>query len=188
MSVRDVSTEALRQEALGELHRLLFLADRRQNLEALARKLGCQVAATRSLLEELAAKLDEVCWGTQLRQVMPDVWRLEAKPDPSGRTETKKLSAAALEVLAIVATHQPISTQAISDVRGAESYGAVELLVTRKLLAASESPSSAVNGRAKRWRVTQRFFDLFGFRNLEHYLAEADVDAVLRGERALVEE
>ena len=76
-----------------------------------------------------------------------------------GRVREARLSQSAIDVLAIVAYHQPIEQEAVDKFRGKPSGGVLSQLVRRDLLSV-ERPAEK---RAKpRYSTTGRFLDLFG--------------------------
>jgi segregation and condensation protein B len=97
-----------------------------------------------------------------------------SKPGPIARTWSpacapsagaRLLTEQALETLAVVALRLPVTTEEVTAIRGAESYGTIETLRRQKLVARSEQ--RVAEGRAARWRTTQHFLDQFGLANLE---------------------
>jgi len=81
-----------------------------------------------------------------------------------GRVRQARLSPVAIEVLAIVAYHQPVTGEEVSDARGRTSGGVLSQLVRRQLLRierASEKP------RTVHYFTTERFPKLFGMKSLE---------------------
>ena len=81
-----------------------------------------------------------------------------------GRVREARLSPVAIEVLAIVAYHQPVTGEEVSDARGRSSGGVLSQLVRRQLLRierASEKP------RTVHYFTTERFLKLFGMKSIE---------------------
>lgn len=95
-----------------------------------------------------------------------------------------KLSNSSLEVLAIVAYHQPVTRSQIEHIRGVDSSYAVSNLVMKKLI--EEKGRLEVPGRPVLFGTTPDFLRCFGFSSLDDlpdassFLAEAqttlDVD------------
>lgn len=77
----------------------------------------------------------------------------------------RKLSQAALEVLAIVAYRQPITRAEIDTIRGVSSGEVVQSLVERGLL--TVVGRAAAPGRPALYGTTPQFLALFGFTSLE---------------------
>ena len=80
-----------------------------------------------------------------------------------GRIREAKLSAAAVEVLSIVAYNQPIAADQVSQLRGVPSGPALATLVRRKLVRLDRPNDSP--GRPQ-YATTERFLRLFGLENL----------------------
>ncbi|NKC60723.1 SMC-Scp complex subunit ScpB [Vagococcus fluvialis] len=77
----------------------------------------------------------------------------------------QSLSQAALECLSIVAYKQPITRAEIEELRGVQSSGSVQKLVTRRLI----EEKSRVNGpgRAILYGTTAYFLDYFGLKTVD---------------------
>lgn len=74
----------------------------------------------------------------------------------------KKLSQAALEVLAIIAYNQPISRSGIESVRGIQSDGPISTLINKGLV----KKKSITDERAAYFETTQSFLEIFGLKSL----------------------
>ena len=81
-----------------------------------------------------------------------------------GRVREARLSQAAIEVLALVAYNQPVTSKEISDMRGHPSGAILAQLVRRELLR-MERPEQ--KPRTPKYHTTDRFLDLFGLQSLE---------------------
>jgi segregation and condensation protein B len=95
-----------------------------------------------------------------------------------GRVREAKLSAAALEVLSIVAYNQPLALEKINQMRGAPSGAVVSTLVRRQLLRLERAPAP---GGVSRYWTTDRFLRLFGLVNLAA-LSRTNMAFVVTGE------
>lgn len=80
-----------------------------------------------------------------------------------GRARQARLSQAAIEVLAAVAYHQPLSADEVNDLRGTPSGAILTQMVRRQLLRV-ERPEHKVPGK---YFTTSRFLDLFGLSSLD---------------------
>jgi segregation and condensation protein B len=80
-----------------------------------------------------------------------------------GRIREARLSQSAVDVLAIVAYHQPLSQDQIDRLRGKPSAGVLSQLVRRDLLALERPPQAKAKPA---YRTTDRFLDLFGLDDL----------------------
>lgn len=100
-----------------------------------------------------------------------DAWAFRTSADLSflisrEETEVKKLSRAALEVLAIIAYHQPVTRAEIEEVRGvATSKGTLDVLMESawiRMRGRRRTP-----GRPVTYGTTRDFLDHFGLENLK---------------------
>ncbi|GAA6736653.1 SMC-Scp complex subunit ScpB [Thermus oshimai] len=148
---------------------VLFAAGRPVALKEL-RALGYPEEALLRALKALEADLAEGHLGVGLERVAGG-WRLIVhqralpavervlKPTPP------RLSKAALEVLALVAYHQPVTRAELEAMRGKSVEGLLEGLLERGLIRVvgeKEAP-----GRPKLYGTTERFLEVFGLESLE---------------------
>jgi len=182
MTRRELDDPQERASALGDLEALLFAAARPLSLSEIARRLYLEEPQAAELVEQLGQELSQPARGLQLREAGAR-WRLETKPDREDvvaglRAErgARPLTEQALETLAVVALRQPVTTEEVTAIRGAESYGTIETLRRQKLIARSEQRLQA--GRAARWRTTQHFLEQFGLANLEELYREGRMERV----------
>ena len=116
-----------------------------------------------------ATRVEEVAGGFQLR-TRPEFAPLVARA--GRRVEAEKLSAAALETLAIVAYRQPVLRADIERIRGVASGEVLRALVERNLV--------RVAGRADQpgaplyYGTTTRFLEVFGLRDIADLPRDAD--------------
>jgi len=75
-----------------------------------------------------------------------------------------RLSPAALEALAIVAYHQPVTRAEVEDIRGVNSDSVLNSLIERKLVTISGRRD--VPGRPLLYATTDRFLEHFGLRDI----------------------
>ena len=82
------------------------------------------------------------------------------------KTIHKKLSKAALEILAIIAFHQPITRAEIEDMRGVSvSQGSLDVLFESDWV--EPRGYKAVPGKPSTWRTTRNFLDHFGLETIK---------------------
>ena len=136
----------------------------------LARVLGMTPGEVASALAELAAEYSDANRGFQLREVAGG-WRMFTHPAYHDQVEalvlswdTRKLSKAALEALAVVAYHQPVTREGVKAVRGVNSDGVISSLVDKGLV--REVGRAADKGQAILYGTTQAFLEKFGLRSL----------------------
>ncbi len=98
-----------------------------------------------------------------------DAWAIRTAPDlgflmQKETVETRKLSRAAIETLAIVAYHQPVTRAEIEEIRGVSvSRGTVDQLIEQGWLRFGRRKLTP--GRPVTYVVTQEFLDHFGLEN-----------------------
>lgn len=80
-----------------------------------------------------------------------------------GRTRQARLSPAAIEVLAAVAYHEPVTSEEVAQLRGTASGPVLAQLVRRQLLRVERNDASP---RRPRYATTPRFLELFGLASL----------------------
>jgi segregation and condensation protein B len=147
---------------------LLFAASEPLDAKALATSLpaGADVPAILSLLqkayEDRGVSLVRVAEKWQFRTA-PDLAFLLRREQP----EQKRLSRAAIETLAIVAYHQPVTRAEIEDVRGvALSKGTIDALMEVgwvKIRGRKRTP-----GRPVTYGTTESFLVQFGLESVNH--------------------
>ncbi|MBM10010.1 MAG: SMC-Scp complex subunit ScpB [Magnetovibrio sp.] len=78
----------------------------------------------------------------------------------------RKLSKAAMEILAIVAYHQPVTRAEIEEIRGVSiSKGTLDVLLQANWIKPGRRRESP--GRPATWRTTDNFLDHFGLENVQ---------------------
>jgi segregation and condensation protein B len=93
-----------------------------------------------------------------------------------GRIREARLSQAAIDVLAIIAYHQPISGAEIDRLRGKPSAAIVSQLVRREMIRVERSLEK---GAAVQYRTTNRFLELIGLEDLAELPRSQDVEQQL---------
>jgi segregation and condensation protein B len=98
-------------------------------------------------------------------------WGLRTSPDLAEKLEVRKietraLSRAAIETLAIIAYHQPVTRAEIEQIRGVSiSKSTFELLVAETLIKPGKRRD--VVGRPLTWITTRNFLDSFGLESIK---------------------
>ncbi len=148
---------------------VLFAAGRPLSLKDL-RPLGLPEEALLRALKGLEEELKEGHLGVALERVAGG-WRLVVHPGVLEAVEAvlkpspPRLSQAALEVLALIAYHQPITRAELEAMRGRSVEGVLESLLERGLIRVvgeKEAP-----GRPRLYGTTGRFLEVFGLQSLE---------------------
>ena len=124
-------------------------------------------------LEELLAELKGFYSnrGINLVSVGKKAWAFRTAPDLAEHlridTEVKRrLSRAAIETLAIIAYHQPITRAEIEEVRGVStSKGTLDILLEAEWI--RPRGRRRAPGRPVTWGTTEHFLDKFGIERLE---------------------
>jgi len=156
---------------------LLFAAAGPLSAAEIARRLpegadvGGAIAALRARYEGRGVELECVA----------DRWRLRTAPDlaflmTEEREEPRRLSKAALETLAIIAYHQPVTRAEIESVRGVSiSRGTLDLLLEMgfvRLRGRRRTP-----GRPVTYATADRFLEHFGLASLHDLPGAAEMKA-----------
>lgn len=106
--------------------------------------------------------------GVNLKKI-GDAWAMRTAPDlgflmQKETVETRKLSRAAIETLAIIAYHQPVTRAEIEEIRGVSvSRGTVDQLLEMEWIRFGRRKMTP--GRPVTFVVTQNFLDHFGLEN-----------------------
>ena len=148
---------------------LLFVSDEPVNAVVLAKMLDENVEEIELALDTLQKQLDEGGRGIQLREVAGG-WRLYTHPAYHELVQkyvlswdTRRMSNAALETLAIVAYSQPVTRAQVSAVRGVTSDGPLATLVERGLV--KEVGTADAPGNPMLYATTQTFLEKYGLRS-----------------------
>ena len=155
----------------GALEALLLVSSDPVSAPTLASVLDVAPGEAASLLAELKAEYEDANRGFQLREVAGG-WRLFTHPAYHDVVEsyvlswdTQKLSQAALETLAVVAYHQPVTREIVKGIRGVNSDGVISSLVDKGLI--REMGKDQAHGRAILYGTTNAFLEKFGLRSIK---------------------
>ena len=96
--------------------------------------------------------------------IQEDYERIRHKVFGLGPKEVR-LSQEALEVLALVAYHQPVTQEQLEELGRPNCGGTLRLLLRRDLIIVQRSPDQP---REIRYQTTDRFLSLFGIASLDH--------------------
>lgn len=149
------------------LEALLFAADHPMDRETLADQLSPGVG-----IEDLLARLAEIYAGRGVNLCrVAHGWVFRTAPDLAKhltvyRTVKRRPSRAALETLAIIAYHQPVTRAEIEEIRGVGlSRGTLDLLLEADWI--KPKGRRRAPGRPITWVTTAGFLDHFGLDNLD---------------------
>jgi segregation and condensation protein B len=162
-------------EPLSETHRaleaILLVADEPAEPQLLAQLLEVAPARVEELCAELAARYEAAGHGFVLAKVAGG-WRYQTAPDLAAYVErfalegqSARLSAAALETLAIVAYKQPLSRAQISSIRGVNVDGVMRTLQQRGYI--EEVARDPGPGQAVLFGTTKLFLEKLGIASIE---------------------
>lgn len=163
--------EGLDQAQLsGAIEAMLFVTDEPVGVIELADMLEADPKLVEQVLVDLREKLEREQRGIQLREVAGG-WRLYTHPAYHDLVEkyvlswdTRKLSQAAMETLAIVAYLQPCTRAGVASVRGVNSDSSINSLVEKGLI--REAGQADAPGSPTLYATTRGFLEKFGLRSV----------------------
>lgn len=163
--------EGLDQAQLsGAIEAMLFVTDEPVGVIELADMLEADPKLVEQALVGLREKLEREQRGIQLREVAGG-WRLYTHPAYHDLVEkyvlswdTRKLSQAAMETLAIVAYLQPCTRAGVASVRGVNSDSSINSLVEKGLI--REAGQADAPGNPTLYATTRGFLEKFGLRSV----------------------
>lgn len=154
----------------GALEALLLVSSEAVSAIDLARALGVSPGDAAAALADLAAEYSDANRGIQLREVAGG-WRFFTHPAYHDQVaayvlswDKSRLSQAALETLAVIAYHQPVSREGVRGVRGVNSDGVISSLMEKGLV--REAGRDKQRGGAILYGTTRAFLERFGLRSL----------------------
>jgi len=124
----------------------------------------------RTLVEELNREYTEQDRAFEIWEVAGG-YQVRTRPEYAGYLQQLhtlrpvRLSAAALETLAVVAYRQPVTRAEVEHVRGVDAGATLRSLVERKLVRIAGHRE--VPGRPMLYATTRRFLEVFGLKGLE---------------------
>lgn len=163
---------------LAALEAVLFVTEQPVPVGELAEVLELPPAEVEQLLEELGRRMREREAGMVLESAGGG-WRLYSHPDAypylerfSRAASSRKLSAAAMETLALIAYRQPVSRTQIAEIRGVDSDSAVRTL--ERLGLVEEKERLSIPGNPAVYRTTDLFLEKMGINHLSELPPLAD--------------
>jgi segregation and condensation protein B len=181
----------------GTLEALLFVTDEPLPASRAAKLLERSDSDIADALADLAAEYERDERGFQLREVAGG-WRLYTHPAFNHVVEqmvlswdTRRLSQAALEALAVIAYHQPVTRQGVHAVRGVNSEAVLSSLVEKGLV--REVGRDRNQGNAVLYGTTRTFLEKFGLRDiaelppLEEFAPDATTENAIRERLSAIE-
>lgn len=158
-------------EAQSCIEALLFITDKPLTAEKLHAALGetTAFALVQEALTELVDRYAQPSHGFELVTVGGG-YQFRTKPGRAhlaqrlAKVQTQKLSAGAMETLALVSYKQPVMKEEIDAIRGVDSSYFIRTLMDRKLI--KITGRSDLPGRPMVYGTTQEFLELFGLKDL----------------------
>ena len=174
------------------LESLLFVWGEPLEAKTAAELFNLSVSDMLHIMRELADDYKERESGLEIRE-MDKSFQLCTNPENDDYirklctpVKEKRLSQAALEVLAVVAYKQPVTKTQIDCIRGIKSDRVLEGLMKRELI--EEKGRSSAIGRPILYGTTKNFLALFGFETLADLPEIEDIgNLVLSEEEAALE-
>ena len=174
----------------GVIEALLFVSDEPLSSAKIARVVGAHEGDVKKALAALAEEYARSERGFQLREVAGG-WQLCTHPAYHDAIEelvlswdTRRLSQASLEALAVIAYHQPVTRQGINAVRGVNSEGVISSLVEKGVI--KETGRDPNQGNAILYGTTRSFLEKFGLKDLrdlppvEDFAPDATTEKAIR--------
>lgn len=155
----------------GAVAAMLFVTDEPVSTITMADMLEVDPSEVELACVDLRAQYEEEESGIQLREVAGG-WRLCTHPAFHELLEnyvlswdTRKLSQAALEVLAVVAYTQPVTRAGVANIRGVNSDSSINSLIEKGLV--REAGVEQAPGNPTLYATTRTFLEKFGLRSLD---------------------
>lgn len=170
------------------LESLLVVSDEPLSAGSAAEILEIPESEVRAALDELAEDLRRDERGIQLRQIAGG-YRFFTHPAHAHLVEklvlswdTRRLTQAALETLAVIAYRQPVTRAIIGSIRGVSADAAVASLLAKGLI--KERGRDNTPGAPILYGTSELFLEKFGLNNLKDLppLTEFEPDPTVRGE------
>lgn len=151
----------------GAIEALLFVSDEPVGALTIAEMLEVDLKSVEAALDAIRARLEAEDRGVQLREVAGG-WRFYTHPRHHGLIEkyvlswdTRKLTQAALETLAVIAYNQPITRAGVTSVRGVNSDSPINSLVEKGLVREAGRDKNAP-GQPILYATSRTFLEKFG--------------------------
>jgi len=172
-----------KKRAKSALESLMYIWG--EPLDAAMAAEACDITKAEAVecLEELAEEYEQERRGIMIRKV-GNGWQFATRPENAEYIEklctpvkTRRLSQAALEVLAIVAYKQPVTKAEIDAIRGIKCDRIMEGLMKKELV--EEKGRSTGIGRPILYGTTDTFLKQFGFSTLNDLPEIEDIEDTL---------
>ena len=155
----------------GAIEALLFVSDEPVSIMTMSEMLDVRPDRIDRILRALVRGYEDRGSGLELREVAGG-WRLFTRPAYHDLIEqyvvswdTRRLTQASLETLAIVAYNQPVTRAGISSIRGVNSDSSVNGLIEKGLI--REAGTADAPGNPMLYVTTRNFLERFGLASVE---------------------
>lgn len=159
------------KDLVNALEAVLFVCTDAVTVKHLSEIFEADVDTIESALEDLKSRLDNENHGIVLKQIAGG-WRLFSHPKYHELIEKyvlsldpRKLSAAALETLSIIAYCQPATRSGVASVRGVSSDSSINSLVEKGLI--KEAGVADTPGSPTLYATTNKFLENFGLNSIK---------------------
>jgi segregation and condensation protein B len=181
----------------GAVEALLFVSDEPVSAARIAKVLEASASDVAATLSSLAEEYAEGQRGFQLREVAGG-WRFFTHPAYHDQIEAfvlswdaRRLSQAALEALAVIAYHQPVTRGGVNAVRGVNSEAVIASLVEKGLVRELGRDKDQANAIV--YGTTKGFLERFGLKDLtelpplEEFAPDPDTERAIRDRLSAIE-
>lgn len=165
-----MSRDERHADVMSAIEALLFVSDEPVSAARLAEILGVPLVDVDQALVLLSAEYTDENRGLQLREVAGG-WRFYTHPAHHDIIEryvvswdTHRMSQAALEALAVIAYHQPVTRASVNAIRGVNSESVVSSLVEKGLIRemGRDKPGGSIL-----YGTTRTFLERFGLKSVK---------------------
>jgi segregation and condensation protein B len=164
---------------------IVYVTEEPLTVEQLATALGQPAPRVQEILDRVVAEFEKPEHGIAVREVAGG-FKLATKVEhhDSVRDFVKslkpplKLSAAALETLALIAYKQPVTGPEIMEVRGVQGAGVLKTLLDRKLITTAGRKN--VVGKPMLYKTTKEFLLQFGLKDLSELPSLKEFEEIRR--------
>src|SRR5579884_3406453 len=165
------AAESDRTQLKALIEAVVYITDEPLSAQQIAAALQQTPETVKEILDELIADYARPDRGLTLREVAGG-FKMGTRPEHHEAIRTfvrnlkppLKLSLPALEMLAVIASKQPITAPEIMDIRGVQGAGVLKTLLDRKLIATAGRKN--VVGKPILYKTTREFLVQFGLKDL----------------------
>jgi len=162
---------------------LLFVWGEPLEAKACAELFNLSTSDMLHIMREMVSEYEDRAGGIRIREV-DKAFQLVTNPENDDYIKklctpvrTRRLSQAALEVLAVIAYKQPVTKGQIDRIRGIKSDRVIEGLMAKELV--EERGRSNSIGRPILYGTTRKFLEVFGFESIKDLPELEDVSSLV---------